>query len=69
VFEPEEQALRQLETEGLATIEGRKIALTSEGRPLMRIVAAIFDTYLSNSPAATQLPSDDAGSSVPRQGR
>jgi oxygen-independent coproporphyrinogen-3 oxidase len=50
IFEPEEQALRQRETEGLVTIEGPKIALTSKGRPLMRIVAATFDTYLSNSP-------------------
>jgi oxygen-independent coproporphyrinogen-3 oxidase len=50
VSEAEKQQLRQLEAEGLVTIEGRKIALTSEGWPLMRIVAAIFDTYLSNSP-------------------
>jgi oxygen-independent coproporphyrinogen III oxidase len=50
IFAPEEEALRQLEVEGLVTIEGRKIALTNEGRLLMRLVAAIFDIYLSNSP-------------------
>jgi oxygen-independent coproporphyrinogen III oxidase len=48
VFEPEERELRRLEAEGLVTVEGRKIALTREGRPLMRIVAATFDTYLNN---------------------
>jgi HemN C-terminal domain len=61
VFEPEEQALRQLETEGLVTIEGRKIALTSEGRPL--------DAHRGRDIRYLSEQQPDARSSVPRQSR
>jgi len=48
-FTPEREALAALEAEGLIEIEGDRIRLTSEGRPLMRLVAAVFDRYLAAS--------------------
>jgi oxygen-independent coproporphyrinogen III oxidase len=46
IFTPERPALRRLADDGLITQEGERIALTAQGRPLMRAVAAIFDRYL-----------------------
>jgi oxygen-independent coproporphyrinogen-3 oxidase len=46
IFAPERPALRRLDDDGLITQEGERIALTAQGRPLMRAVAAIFDRYL-----------------------
>jgi oxygen-independent coproporphyrinogen III oxidase len=45
-FVAERQVLAQLETEGIIRREGDSIALTQRGRPLMRVVAAVFDAYL-----------------------
>jgi oxygen-independent coproporphyrinogen III oxidase len=45
-FSAECEVLEDLAREGYLTIEGMRIALTSEGRPLMRLVAAAFDRYL-----------------------
>ena len=49
-FAPEREALAALAAEGLIEIEGERIRLTAEGRPLMRLVAAVFDRYLAASP-------------------
>lgn len=32
--------------DGLAVIEGETIAITEAGRPFVRVVASVFDTYL-----------------------
>lgn len=37
--------LRPLIQDGLVTLDGRTIAMTEDGKPLVRIVAALFDTY------------------------
>jgi len=43
--------LDQLEVDGLIRRSGQWIAVTDEGRPLVRTVAAAFDTYLPTSSA------------------
>ncbi|HEX4572579.1 MAG TPA: oxygen-independent coproporphyrinogen III oxidase [Dongiaceae bacterium] len=48
-FAQEREALTALEADGLAEIENDRIRLTAEGRPLMRLVAAVFDRYLAAS--------------------
>jgi len=48
-FAHEREALVALEAEGLAEIENDRFRLTAEGRPLMRLVAAVFDRYLAAS--------------------
>jgi oxygen-independent coproporphyrinogen III oxidase len=45
-FGPELDALAYLVDAGMATIEGRRIAVTAAGRPFVRLVAAAFDAYL-----------------------
>jgi oxygen-independent coproporphyrinogen-3 oxidase len=45
-FAAEIAALQPLAEEGLVTIEGARIAVTAQGRPFVRIAAAVFDTYL-----------------------
>ena len=40
-------ALDPLARDGLVKVDGRRIAVTEEGRPLVRSVAAVFDAYLS----------------------
>ncbi|AEI38585.1 MAG: oxygen-independent coproporphyrinogen III oxidase [Zymomonas mobilis subsp. pomaceae] len=44
-LESEWHDLVQLQEEGLVSLDGQKIVLTQEGRPFVRIVAAVFDTY------------------------
>jgi oxygen-independent coproporphyrinogen-3 oxidase len=46
VFAAERPALRRLADDGLIVQDGDRLALTAQGRPLMRAVAAIFDRYL-----------------------
>jgi Coproporphyrinogen III oxidase and related Fe-S oxidoreductases len=46
IFAPERPALAELAGEGLVEIAGDRIRLTGLGRPLMRVVAAVFDRYL-----------------------
>ncbi|MEM7212095.1 MAG: oxygen-independent coproporphyrinogen III oxidase [Pseudomonadota bacterium] len=41
-------ALADLVRDGVITSSGMRIALTEEGRPLVRVVAAAFDAYLGN---------------------
>jgi len=48
-FATERKALAALAAEGLIEIEGERLRLTAEGRPLMRLVAAVFDRYLAAS--------------------
>jgi oxygen-independent coproporphyrinogen-3 oxidase len=45
-FAPERLALAELAGDDLVEIEGGRIRLTGLGRPLMRVVAAVFDRYL-----------------------
>ncbi|HEX7775470.1 MAG TPA: oxygen-independent coproporphyrinogen III oxidase [Parvibaculum sp.] len=45
-FEPELSALAALEADGIVRREGHKLAVTEEGRPLVRAVCAVFDRYL-----------------------
>jgi oxygen-independent coproporphyrinogen III oxidase len=48
-FPAEIGALRPLAAEGLLHIEGSRIAVTTSGRPYVRIAAAAFDAYLAAS--------------------
>jgi oxygen-independent coproporphyrinogen-3 oxidase len=45
-IEPDLDALAPLAAEGLVRLEGRRITVTNEGRPFVRLVAAAFDAYL-----------------------
>lgn len=45
-FEPELSALSPLEADGIVRREGHRLAVTEEGRPLVRAVCAVFDRYL-----------------------
>jgi oxygen-independent coproporphyrinogen III oxidase len=45
-FAAELDALGPLVDAGMVTVAGRRIAVTDEGRPFVRLVAAAFDTYL-----------------------
>ncbi|WP_417793289.1 oxygen-independent coproporphyrinogen III oxidase [Terasakiella pusilla] len=45
-FAAEEEKLHPLVEDGLCTLENGVLTLPEEGRPLMRMVASIFDTYL-----------------------
>jgi oxygen-independent coproporphyrinogen-3 oxidase len=42
--------LRPLIQDGVVTLTGRTIAMTERGRPLVRVVAALFDTYRRQTP-------------------
>ena len=46
VFEPELAALAGMRDDGICTIDGRRITITDDGRPLVRAVCAAFDKYL-----------------------
>jgi oxygen-independent coproporphyrinogen-3 oxidase len=46
-FSAERPALAALAAEGKIELSGDTIALTASGRPLLRVVAAVFDTYLN----------------------
>lgn len=45
-FAPEMATLEDLAAQGLVTIDGARVAATEPGRPFIRIVAAVFDSYL-----------------------
>lgn len=45
-FAAEEESLRPLVEDGICTLENGVLTLPEEGRPLMRMVASMFDTYL-----------------------
>ncbi len=42
-------SIRPMADDGLVEIDGGAIAITEDGRPFMRLVAAAFDTYLNRS--------------------
>ncbi len=41
---------RLLAADGLCTVEGTRITVSDAGRRLVRVVASIFDTSLTNTP-------------------
>jgi len=47
-FRDEIAMLDPMITDGIATIEGDRISITEPGRPLMRAVCALFDSYLDS---------------------
>ena len=51
-FAPELAQLRQLETDGLVTLDGEWITVTMRGRLLIRNVCMVFDRYLAAPGAA-----------------
>ena len=46
-FDADLAAMDDLVADGVAVVEGRRVGVPESARPLMRIVAARFDTYLS----------------------
>lgn len=50
-FSAELSALQPLADDGVAHIDGRRVTITEQGRPFVRLVAAAFDTYLSREQA------------------
>ena len=48
-FADERAKLKDLAAEGLIEIEGSRILVKEEARPALRIVCAVFDTYLAES--------------------
>ncbi|WP_282605496.1 oxygen-independent coproporphyrinogen III oxidase [Pelagibius sp. Alg239-R121] len=48
-FDKELTALKPLIADGLARVDGRKITVTEQGRPLVRAICAVFDRYLEQS--------------------
>ena len=45
-FDPALSELAALQSDGLLVVEGRRIAMTEAGRPLVRLAASVFDAYL-----------------------
>ncbi len=45
-YSAEIAALQPLAENGVVAIEGRRLAITEQGRPFLRLVAAAFDAYL-----------------------
>ena len=48
-FAAEIATLDSLAGDGLLTRDGYRISLTEEGRPLMRVVASVFDPYFTEA--------------------
>ena len=48
-FAPEVAKLAPLEQQGLVMLGGERIAVTESGRPYLRLVAAVFDSYLAGA--------------------
>ena len=44
-------ALAEMQADGLVSVTGGQVAMTERGRPLVRLAAAAFDTYLAQSTA------------------
>ena len=47
-FDPELEALARMAEDGIVTISGHRIRVSEECRPLLRVVAAVFDRHLAN---------------------
>lgn len=45
-FSRELEALAPMEGDGIVSIDGERVTVTAEGRPLVRVVAAAFDAHL-----------------------
>ncbi len=50
-FDSDIDSLGALEAEGVLRIQGRRIAMTENGRPFVRLAAAAFDSYLKRGQA------------------
>ena len=50
-FGPELECLKPLAADGLITLDGARIGVTEEGRPFVRLAAAVFDAYLETGAA------------------
>ncbi len=50
-FSAELSALEPLAADGVVRIDGRRVTMTEQGRPFVRLVAAAFDAYLSREQA------------------
>jgi oxygen-independent coproporphyrinogen-3 oxidase len=50
-FAAELDLLAPLEADGLVTRDGHRLVMTPEGRPLVRAVCAVFDSYLARGTA------------------
>jgi oxygen-independent coproporphyrinogen-3 oxidase len=48
-FSDELDSLRPFQENGSVLIDGRRIRITEKGRPYMRLVASVFDTYLTRA--------------------
>jgi len=48
-FAPERSALEEFEQQGIVRLQGDRIEIAEECRMLVRVVAAVFDTYLDRS--------------------
>ena len=46
-FSPELEALSPLIADGIVELDGARISVTAQGQPLVRIVAALFDSYIT----------------------
>ena len=46
-FDKEMERLSPLADDGIVTIDGSRISITNDGRPFVRLVAAVFDSYLN----------------------
>ena len=47
-FSEEKTALRAMQEDGIVTLDGERIRVTETGRPFVRSVCAVFDTYLAS---------------------
>ena len=47
-YQRELKCLEPLMDDGLVELQGDRLVVTEEGRPLVRVAAAAFDTYLAN---------------------
>ena len=43
------KSLQPFQDNGSVLIDGRRIRITESGRPYMRLVASVFDTYLAQA--------------------
>jgi oxygen-independent coproporphyrinogen-3 oxidase len=48
-FTAEFQALQSFASEGLVSVQGTRISLSEKGRPFVRLIASVFDSYLQQS--------------------
>ncbi len=55
-FDPELDAMRDMEADGLVAMDGFRIRVREEARPFLRSVCAVFDRYLRESEARHSQP-------------